>query len=138
MKHKLVAFSLAFILVLAPLARGVRAQAQANDARKTARVKSDISKRVAGRNTRVTIKLLSGAELKGRIEQADHERFTLTEDKTGKSVSLAYSEVRGVKGRGLGTGAKIGIIAAVTVGLLVTVVVLGMRNFDPFKHGVLR
>jgi hypothetical protein len=138
MKEKLRVFSLAFMLVLAPLARFVRAQPQANGARKTARLRADVSKRVASRNTRVNIKLLSGAELKGHIEHADDKGFTFTEDKTGKNWSIAYSEVNNVKGRGLGTGAKIGIIAAVTVGLLVTVVVLGMRNFDPFKNGVLR
>lgn len=138
MTNRLRILSLAITLVFVPLAPTVRAQGKPNDARKTANIRSEISKRVANRNTRVNVKLLSGEELKGRIDQVDKEGFTLTADKTDVKVKVSYNEVSGVKSRGLGTGTKFGIIAALTVGLVLTVAVLSSRKFDPFKNGVLR
>lgn len=138
MKQRLKTFSLAFMLVFAPLGRAVRGQTRTADAWTPARVRSEVTKRIANQSTRVKLKLLSGEELQGRIDQAEDKGFTIVADKTGKSVRIAYSEVSGVQARGLSTGMKIGIIAAVTVGLVVTVAAMSRRNFDPFKHGVLR
>ena len=112
----------------------VPAQPQSDDAEKIVKVKSEIAKRLANKKTRVKIKLLKGGELKGRIEQAADDSFTITQDKTGQKIELACSEVDAVKGRGgLSTGAKIGIIAAVAVGALAVAVVIALRNFDPFS-----
>lgn len=125
---------LALMLVLAPLARVVQAQSTDDQ---TAKVKSEIAKRVANKKTKVKIKLRSGEELKGRIDQSDDSRFTLAEDKTGKQIQLSYSEVEAVKGRGgLGTGAKIGIIAAVVVVGVAVAAVISVKNIDPFQGGI--
>ena len=134
--ERLTALSLAFILWFAPLTRAVHAQPESGDTDKTPKVKSEIAKRVADKKTRVKIKLRNGGELKGRIERADENGFTITEGKTGKTVELAYSEIEKVNGRGLGKGAKIGIVAAIAVGVLAIVVVVSLKNFDPFKGGL--
>ena len=112
------------------------AQAQANDAQKTARVKSEIAKRVADKRTKVKIKLRNGEEVKGRIDHADDTGFTVTEGKTAKQIQISYSEVATVKGRGLSTGAKIGIIAGIAAAALAIAVVVSLKNFDPFKGGI--
>lgn len=136
MKNRLKVLPLSLMLVLVPLARIVSAQPQAGDAEKAAKVKSDIAKRLADKKTNVKIKLRNGEEVKGRIDQADDNLFTVTQDKTAKKVEIAYSEVAAVKGRGLSTAAKIGIIAAIAVGVLAIAVVVALRNFDPFSGGI--
>ena len=67
MENRLRALFLAFILVFVPLARVVHAQRQSNDVEKTARVRSEIAKRLTNKRTRVKVKLRNGAELKGQI-----------------------------------------------------------------------
>jgi sRNA-binding regulator protein Hfq len=133
---RLKSLSLAFMLVFVPLAPMVHAQSQSGDPEKTAKVKSEVAKRVANKKTRVKIKLLDGAELKGRIEQADADGFTITEDKTNKKVVLSYGAVDKVKGRGMGTGTKILIATGVGVAVLAIIVVVAIKNFDPFEGGL--
>lgn len=111
MARRLKILSLALIVILAPLSPAVRAQGPADDVEKTAKIKAEIAKRVSNKKTRVKIKLRDGAELKARITQAGEDSFTVTDDKTGKQTELVYGDVAAVKGRGMSTGLKIGIIA---------------------------
>src|SRR4051812_29360464 len=92
------------LLVLFPLASTKQAQTGAVD--QTAKIRAEVARRVDNKKTRVKIKLLTGAELKGRIDQATDDAFTVTEDKTGRKVDLKYSEVAAVKGRGISTLTK--------------------------------
>lgn len=128
MQKRLSIFLVALTLVTAPLARLGQAQASVNDAR-IAKVKEQVARRIAEKKTRVKIKLLNGTELKGNIDKADDQRFTVSEDKTGKKVEVAYTDVVKVEGRGMGTGTKIGLIAAVTAGVLVVIAAIAVHNF---------
>ena len=144
MKRKVWVLFLGFVLFLVPLGRMTRAgQAKATDQSKlaeqngqTAKIKTEISKRVADDKTRVKIKLRSGAEMQGRLNQAGDDDFTFTDEKGGQQMTVAYADVARVKGRALSSGAKIGIIAAVVAAAAVVVVAVGARNFDPFKNGI--
>jgi hypothetical protein len=103
----------------------------------TTKVKAEVAKRVANNKTKVKVKLRTGDELKGQIDQSDDSGFTLTQDKTNKPVHISYAEVQKVSGRGgLSTAAKIGIVAAIGVGVLAIVVIVAVRNFDPFSGGI--
>lgn len=107
----------ALMLVLAPLMRVAQAQPQSRDEQKTASIKATVEKRLANKKTKVKVKLLTGEEVKGQIDQSDENGFTLTQDKTNKQAQISYAEVEKVSGRGgLSTAAKIGIIAAIAVG----------------------
>jgi hypothetical protein len=138
MLKKLFVFPLALLLSLATLGRVTYAQPQSKDAAHTSKVKAEIARRGKGRKDRVTIRLRDGQELKGRIEQTNENTFTLADEKTGQSTILAFSQVKSVRGRGLNKGKKIGIIAALAVGVVVLVGVLSFKNFHPFENGVLR
>jgi len=138
MKQRLSTLLLTLVLTHLPFARLVNAQTSVNELKQTARVRSDIRKRLSSKNTQVRVRLRNGQELHGLVDQADDRGFQLVDGRTGDRIEVAYSDVVAVKGRGLSTAAKIGIITAVTVGLVVTIGALSMRNFDPFKHGVLR
>ena len=125
------------MLVLTPLTRVAQAQSQSRDEQKAASIKATVEKRLANQKTKVKVKLRTGEEVKGKIDQSDNNGFTLTQDKTNKQVQLSYAEVEKVSGRGgLSTAAKIGIIAAVAVGVLAIVVIVAIRNFDPFSGGI--
>lgn len=137
MKKKLMVGSVALLLVLAPLIRVAQAQPQSRDEQNTASIKATVEKRLANKKTKVKVKLRAGEEMKGRIDQSDDNGFTITQDKTNKQVQISYAEVQKVSGRGgLSTAAKIGIIAGIAVGVLAIVVIVAVRNFDPFSGGI--
>lgn len=133
--NRLKSLMLALTLIVMPLGQIARAHPQSNGVDNTAKVKSEIAKRLDHKKTRVKIKLRNGEELKGRLDQADDDKFSLIQDKTGKKIELAYNEVTKVSGRGMGTFTKIGIVAAIAVAVVAVAVVVALKNFDPFSDG---
>ena len=132
-KSRLSIAGVALMLVLAPLSRVAQAQPQQGPAS----VKAAVEKRLANKKTKVKVKLRTGEEVKGKLDQSDDNGLTLTQDKTNKQVQISYADVEKVSGRGgLSTGAKIGIVAAIAVGVLAIVVIVALRNFDPFSGGI--
>jgi hypothetical protein len=147
MKRKLWVLALGFALCFLPLSRlaaqspnGQSSQSQADQPskldREIAKIKAAISKRVTDDKDKVKLKLRDGSEVKGRLEVAGDAGFTLTNDKGSQPMTFAYADVQKVNGRGLGRGAKIGIIAAIVVGVAAIVVIKAVRNFDPFENGI--
>ena len=132
--NRLKSLALTLTLIVVPLAQSARAQSSGVD--NTAKIKSEVAKRIANKKNHVNIELRNGDKLKGRLEQADDNKFTLRQDKTGNKVELSYADVLKVKGQGLGTGAKIGIVVAVAAGVVAVVVVVALKNFDPFSGGI--
>lgn len=132
--NRLKSLALTLTLIVVPLAQSARAQASGVD--NTAKIKSEIAKRIANKKNHVNIELRNGDKLKGRLEQADDNKFTLRQDKTGNKVDLSYADVLKVKGQGLGTGAKIGIVVGVAVVVVAVAVVVALKNFDPFSGGI--
>ena len=102
------------------------------------KVKTDIARRLRDEKTLVTIRLLNGSELKGRITLAAENVFTLKENKTGIKDDINYADVAKVKGKGLSKGAKFGILTGILAGAVVIGALVSMKNFDPFENGVLR
>lgn len=137
MKSRFSIAGFALLLALAPLVRVAQAQPQSRHEQKTASIKATVAKRLANKKTKVRVKLRTGEEVKGQLTQSDDNGFTLTQDKTNKQVQVSYADVEKVSGRGgLSTAAKIGIIAGIAVGVLAIVVIVAVRNFDPFSGGI--
>jgi small nuclear ribonucleoprotein (snRNP)-like protein len=132
---KVKSLALASILVLTPLAQTARAHPQTNPDQ-SAKIKSEVAKRIANKKNHVNIELRNGDKLKGRLEQADEIKFTIRQDNTGNKLEVSYSDVLKVKGQGLGTGAKIGIAVGLAAAVVAVVVVIALRNFDPFEGGI--
>jgi small nuclear ribonucleoprotein (snRNP)-like protein len=132
---KVKSLALAFILVLTPLAPIARAQPQTSPDQ-TAKIKTEVAKRIANKKNHVNIDLRNGDKLKGRLEQADDNKFTIRQDKTANTIEISYDDVLKVKGQGLGTGAKIGIALGVAAVVVAVVVVVALKNFDPFEGGI--
>ena len=73
----------------------------------------------------VKVKLRNnGAEVKGYISHIDETSFQVTDQKSGQVTTINYADVQKVKGRGLSTGAKIGIASAIVGGVLVVAFLL--------------
>src|SRR4030095_12789826 len=132
---KVKSLALAFMLVLTPLAQTARAQPQTNPDQ-SAKIKTEVAKRIANKKNHVNIELRNGDKLKGRIEQADDSRFTIRQDNTGDKIELSYNDVLKVKGQGLGKGAKIGLAVAVAAVALGIMLYVGLRNTDYFRGGI--
>ena len=138
MKRKLWVLFLGFALWFVPLSP-VAGQANSDQSKldqQIAKIKAAISKRVVDDKERVKIQLRDGSEIKGRLVQAGDNDFTFTNEKSGQQMSLPYTEIQKVKGRGLSNGAKIGIIAAIVGGVAAIVLIKASRNFDPFQGGI--
>ena len=64
----------------------------------------------------------------GYITEISANHFVVADAKTGATAPIAYSEVKGIKGHNLSTGAKIGIGVAIAAAIGITIAVLAGRN----------
>jgi small nuclear ribonucleoprotein (snRNP)-like protein len=136
--NKLIPVLLMLALLLSPVPRAVLAQQQLTDS-SAVRIKTDIARRLRDAKTTVTVSLRNGSELKGRITQAAENMFTLKEKTTGSQRDINYADVTKLKGsKGLSRGAKFGILTGIITGAVIIGALISLRNFDPFKNGVLR
>jgi small nuclear ribonucleoprotein (snRNP)-like protein len=135
--NKLMPVLLMLALILSPVPRAALAQQQLTDPG-VVKIKTDIGRRWRNEKTNVTVTLRNGSELKGRITQAAENMFTLKDKNTGAQRDVSYADVTKVKGRGLSKGAKFGILTAIVAGAVIIGALISLRNFDPFKNGVLR
>lgn len=136
MRTKIKILFLTVLVFLVALVRVTPIHAQSKDADQTARIKAEVARRVASDKSKVKIKLRNGEELRARIDHADDDAFTITEDKTKRQTQLAYADVASVKGRGMSTGMKIAIVVGVAVVVVAVVGVISVKNGDYFRGGI--
>jgi len=122
--RKSFSFALTVLLFQAGYGAVFASTQQDEEARRIARVKAAVDKRGVGEKAGVKIKLRDNTVVKGYIYQTGEENFVVRDAKTGKSETIAYRDVAQVKGKGLSTGAKIGIGAA--IGSCATLAVLAI------------
>jgi hypothetical protein len=79
--------------------------------------------RALGVSERIVLTDVNGKEIRGSIQAIGQDGFAVLPSGESTSVDIAFSQVRTVKKKGLGTGAKIGIAAGV-VAIGVTVYAL--------------
>ena len=134
--NKLMSVLLMLALILSPVAGRVFAQQLTDPG--VIKIKTDVTRRLRDDKANVTVRLRNGSELNGRITQAAENMFTLKEKKTGAQRDISYTEVTKVRGRGLSKGAKLGILTGIITGAVIIGALISLKNFDPFKNGVLR
>ena len=94
-----------------------KAEKQARFAEK---VKAGVEKLGVGEETYVKVKLRDKTKLAGYISEAREESFVVTDLRTSEATTVAYADVKKVKGHNLSTGAKI----AIGIGIAVVVVLI--------------
>ena len=82
------------------------------------KIKSEIAKLGTGSDARVEVKLRDKTKLKGHIGEVGNESFAVVDDNTGAVTTVAYPQVKQVKGNNLATGVKIAIGVAIFVAVL--------------------
>ncbi len=119
-KKLLSLFLVALLINLAGAIPAYAASKEEKQARFAEKVKVSVLKFGTGEAARVKIKLRDDTKLTGYIGAADSERFTVIDSKTGVATTVAYPQVKSVKGHNLSTGAKI----AIGVGIAATILFL--------------
>ncbi len=96
---------------------GVNAE---KEARRAEKMKAGIVKLGTGPQSRVEVKLLNGAKLKGYVREAAEDHFVIVEEEGGPATEVPYAQVKQVKGNNLTNGAeKVAVIAGALAAVFV-------------------
>ena len=120
---------LSFVVLVAVFHAGLCVQTASarskaeKQARFTERVKAGIVQLGVGEESYVTVKLRDKTKLAGYISEAREESFVVTDLRTSEATTVAYADVKKVKGHNLSTGAKIAIGAGIVFGVVLLIVV---------------
>ncbi len=87
------------------------------------KVKAGVEKLGVGEETYVRVKLRDKTKLAGYISEAREESFVVTNLKTSEATTVAYTDVKKVKGHNLSTGAKVAIGAGIVFAVVLLVVI---------------
>jgi protein subunit release factor B len=98
-------------------------------ARFAERVKARIVQLGVGEESYVTVKLRDKTKLAGYISEAREESFVVTDLRTSEATTVAYADVKKVKGHNLSTGAKVAIGLGIGVAVWL-IIVLALFNDD--------
>ena len=88
------------------------------------KIKTEVERRGTGEKSRVKVRLRDKTEVKGYISQIDASSFEVTEEKTGKVMTLAYADVEKVGGRGMSRNTK--TVIFIGVGVAAAGIILGI------------
>lgn len=93
-----------------------------------AQVRAGISELGVGKSSRVRVVLDDKTKYDGYVFEIAADHFVIADAKTGVTAPIAYSEVKGIKGHNLTTGAKIGIGVAIAAAIGITIAVIAGRS----------
>lgn len=121
MLKKVLSLVLSGLLINAVAVSSPYARSQDEQARNIEKVKENVRKLGVGEEARVEVKLHDGRKLKGYIQEAGEDNFTVIDSKYGTATTVAYSQVKQIQGRNRSTAAKVGINVAKGVGVVAAV-----------------
>ena len=102
------------------------------EAQSTQKVKAVILKLGIGEAALISVKLRDKTKLEGYISESSEDHFVVTNAKTGVTTSVAYPQVKQVKGNNLSTKAKIAIGVLIGVAVLdVVAFIVARSSNDP-------
>lgn len=131
MFKRFLAVAMAAALVNVVAVRVTHAAPEAEKQAKFAgKVRAAVIKLGTGESARVRVTLRDRTKLEGYVSGAGEDSFTVTSAKTGAVTTVAYAQVRGVKGNNLSTGAKIAIGAGIGAGVVLLILWLYIENAD--------
>lgn len=76
-------------------------------------VKSRITKLGTGSAARIEVKLRDKTKIKGYVQEIAEDYFVVVDDRTGVTTTIAYPQVKQVKGNNPSTGAKYAIFVLI-------------------------
>jgi len=87
-------------------------------------IKAEVERRGTGEKSRIKVRLRDKTEVKGYISQIDASLFQVTDEKTGKVMTVAYADVEKVRGRGMSRNTK--TVIFIGVGIAAAGIILGI------------
>ncbi len=126
MIKKFVSILLAVLLLNAGMGTVYAKTNTEKEARYAEKVKQAIAKLGTGEMALVKIKLRDKTKLEGFVSAIGDDSFVVTDIKTGVATTVAYPQVKKVKGNNLSTGAKIAIGVGIAVAILVVIIASGV------------
>ena len=97
---------------------------QTAGSKNAAKIKAEVQKRGIGKQARVKVTLRNETEVKGYVSQIDDASFQITNPKTQDVTTVAYAEVKKVRGPGLSKVASIAIGIVAVAGVLILIAFL--------------
>ncbi len=116
---------LIFTIGVVPAYAGAKEEKEARFALK---VKDGISKLGTGTEARVEVKLRDKTKLKGYVSESGDESFVIVIEKTGMATTVAYPQVKQVKGNNLNMAAEIALGVGVILLPIAIVLLLVTRD----------
>ena len=98
-------------------------------------VKAAVASLGTGKSAMVRVVLDDKTKYHGHITEISGDYFVVADAKTGAAAPIAYSEVKGIKGDNLSTGAKIGIGVAIAAAVIVVFAVVAGRDNNQSPSG---
>jgi len=92
---------------------------QTPGSKNAAKVKAEVQKRGIGKHARVKVTLRNDTEVRGGVSQIDDASFQVTNPKTQGVTTVAYADVKRVRGSGLSKAASVAIGIGVIAGVLI-------------------
>jgi hypothetical protein len=127
MGKKLTSLIVSSALVLFLCSTSIVGGSNGDKATKSAeKVKAGIAKLGTGPSARVEVKLRDKRKLKGYISEISYDHFVVNDTK-GIATTVAYPQVKQVKGNNLSTGAKI----TIGIGVVALLVLWAFAVSDP-------
>ena len=87
-----------------------------------AKLKDDVAKYSSQKKSVVVVRLRSGDLIKGRVEQAGQDSFTIVNKGMDQSTTVAYTDVAEIKKKGLHPALKVAIVCGVVGGVAAAIV----------------
>jgi sRNA-binding regulator protein Hfq len=129
MMKKFLSIGLTGLLIFFADSAFVSAQTNAaNNKTHVEKIKKSILKRGTGEKQRISVKMLNGTKMKGYINQAGEDSFTLTDSNTSQSTVLAYRDIAKVGSSGLSKGAKIALGVGIASAATLIVLYVAFQN----------
>jgi len=111
------------MILLLSLSSSMWSQVQTNIAqltRQEEKSKLQVQKRGVGERSKVRVFLKDNTEVKGYINQIDSDSFQVTDKKSGRVTTIAFADVKNVRGSGSKTVSVlvgVGVAAAILFGI---------------------
>jgi preprotein translocase subunit SecF len=102
-------------------------EAQTRSAAQGSKIRSEVEKRGAGKQSQVKVKLKNNTDVRGYISKIGDTSFEVT-GKSGQATTIEYANVQKLQGSGLSKGAKIGIIVGVVVVAVAIVIAVAVAK----------
>lgn len=131
MFKKLLSLGLACLLInMFGVKSAYATSKEERQARLTAKVKEGIRRLGVGKSARIEVTLRDKTKLKGYIREAGDANFIVVDANSGEAVTVAYPQVKQIKGHNLSTGAKIALGIGIGVGITLLIFYLIMLGED--------